>query len=121
MPISQAIMDVVIPATIVVPKATFIGVEEPEAHLTAFHTQMMLSGGSDVVHCQLFMSTHTGTTLDWFISLPDGHITSIEQFSTLFREQYIVNRAPPPVSYNLFDVRQYQGESLKDFLNRFEA
>jgi len=121
MPISQAIMDVVIPATIVVPKATFIGVEEPEAHLTAFHTQMMLSGGSDVVHCKLFMSTHTGTTLDWFISLPDGHITSIEQFSTLFREQYIVNRAPPPVSYNLFDVRQYQGESLKDFLNRFEA
>ena len=39
----------------------------------------------------------------------------------MFVEQYIVNKAPPLVSYDLFDVRQYQGESLKDFLNRFGA
>jgi len=39
----------------------------------------------------------------------------------MFREQYIANRAPPPISYDLFDVRQYQGESLKEFLNRFGA
>jgi len=32
-----------------------------------------------------------------------------------------VNKAPPLVSYDLFDIRQYQGESLKDFLNRFGA
>ena len=32
-----------------------------------------------------------------------------------------MNKAPPLVSYDLFDVRQYQGESLKDFLNRFRA
>jgi len=82
---------------------------------------MMLFGGSDAVHCKLFMSTLTGTALDWFVSLLDGHVTSFAQFSTSFREQYIVNRAPPPVSYDLFDVRQYQGESLKDFLNRFGA
>ena len=82
---------------------------------------MMLFGVSDAVHCKMFMSTLTGTTLDWFVSLPDGHVTSFSQFSTLFREQYIVSRAPPPVSYDLFDVRQYQGESLKDFLNWFAA
>ena len=39
----------------------------------------------------------------------------------LFREQYIVNRAPPPNSYDLFDVRQYQGETLKEFVNRLGA
>jgi len=49
MPFSQAIMDVVIPATFVGPKATFTGVEDHEAHLTAFHTQMMLIGGFDAV------------------------------------------------------------------------
>jgi len=42
-----------------------------------------------------------------------------DQFWTLFKEQYIVNQAPPLVSYDLFDVKQYQGEPLKDFLNRF--
>ena len=35
---SQAIMDVVIPATFVGPKATFTGIEDPNAYLMAFHT-----------------------------------------------------------------------------------
>jgi len=48
-------------------------------------------------------------------------MTSFPQLTKLFREQYIANRAPPPVSYDLFDVRQYQGESLKEFLNHFGA
>jgi len=76
MKFSQAIMDVVIPATFVGPKASFTGIEDPEAHLTAFHTQMVLVGGSDMVRCKLFKSTLVGTTMDWFISLPDGHVTS---------------------------------------------
>ena len=32
-----------------------------------------------------------------------------------------MNRAPPVVSYDLFDVRQNQGESLRDYLSRFGA
>ena len=100
-------MDVVIPATFVGPKATFTGMEDPEAYLTAFHTQMMLVGGSDAVRYKLFMNTLVETTMDWFISLPDGQVTSFAQLSTLFREQYIVNRAPLPNSYDLFEVRQY--------------
>jgi len=107
MAFSQAIMDFVILATFVGLKIAFTGVEDPEAHLTAFHNQMMLSGGFDAVHYKLFMSTLTDTTLDWFVNLPGRHVTSFAQFSTLFREQYIVNRAPLPVSYDLFDVRQY--------------
>jgi len=81
MPFSQAIMDIVIPGTFVGPKATFTCVEDPEAQLTAFHTQMMLVGGSDAVRCKLLMSTLAGTTLDWFISLPDGHVMSFAQLS----------------------------------------
>ncbi|XP_068462005.1 uncharacterized protein [Phaseolus vulgaris] len=95
--------------------------EDPEAHLTVFHTQMMLVGGSDAVRCKLFMSTLTGMAMDWFISLPDGHITSFAYLSQLFREQYLANRAPPPVLYDLFDVKQYQSETLKEYINRFGA
>jgi len=119
MPFSQSNMEAVIPPTFVGPKITFTGMEDPEAHLTAFHTQMMLVGGSDAVRCKLFMSTLTGMEMDWFISLPDGHVTTFAQLSQLFREQYIANRAPPPVSYDLFDVKQYQGETLKAYINRF--
>jgi len=59
--------------------------------------------------------------MDWFVSLPEGHITSFTQLSQLFREQYLANRAPPPVSYDLFDVKQYQGETLKEYISRFGA
>jgi len=70
------------------------------------------------VYCKLLMNTLAGATLEWFVSLPDGHITTY-QFATLFREQYLINRAPPRISYDVFDIKQYQGESLKKFLNRF--
>jgi len=64
MPFSQEIMDSVVPTNTVAVKASFTGVKDPEAHLTAFHTQMMLSGESDAVYCKVFMSTLSGTTLD---------------------------------------------------------
>jgi len=86
MPFLQEIMDVTIPTTFVGPKVVFTGSEDPEAHLTVFHTQMMLVGGTDVVRCKLFMSTLVGTAMEWFISLPDGHITSFAQLTKLFRE-----------------------------------
>jgi len=120
-PFSQEILEAVVPNTFAGPKVIFTRMEDPEAHLTAFHTQMVLVGGSDAVRCKLFMSTLKGMAMDWFISLPNGHITSFLQLSRLFREQYLANRAPPPVSYDLFDVKQYQGETLKEYINRFRA
>jgi len=63
MPFSQAIMDTPFLTTSLDPKVTFTGVEDPEAHLIAFHTQMMLTGGSDVVYCKLLMSTLAYATL----------------------------------------------------------
>ena len=81
----------------------------------------MLVGGSDAVRCKLFMSTLTGMAMDWFVSLPEGHITSFAQLSRLFREQYLANRAPAPVSYDFFDVKQSQGETLKEYISRFGA
>jgi len=46
-PFSQAILETVIPNTFTGPKVTFTGMEDPEAHLTVFHTQILLVGGSD--------------------------------------------------------------------------
>ena len=119
MSFSQAIIDTVLPTTSLGPKVTFTGIKDSEAHLTTFHTQMMLTRGSDAVYYKLLMSTLAGAALEWFISLPDGHITTFDQFATLFRAQYLINRAPPRISYDVFDIKQYQGETLKKFLNRF--
>jgi len=118
-PFWQAILETAIPSTFTGPKVTFPGVEDPKAHLTAFHTQMLLVGGSDAARCKLFMSTLMGMGMDWFISLPEGHVTCFAQLSRLFREQYLANRAPAPDSYDLFDVKQFQGETLKEYISRF--
>ena len=120
-PFSQAILETTIPNTFTGPKAMFTGTEDPEAHLTAFHTQMLLVGGSDAAKCKLFMSTLTRMAMDWFISLLEGHVTSFAQLSKLFRERYLANRTPAPVSYDLFDVKQFQGETLKEYISRFGA
>ena len=119
MPFSQAIMDTALPTTSMGSNVTFTGVEDSEAHFTTFHTQMMLIGGSDVVYCKLLMCMLAGAVLEWFVSLPDGHITTFDQFVTLFREQYLINKAPTWLSYDVFDIKQYHGESMKDYLNRF--
>ena len=62
MPFSDAIMDAVIPTTFVGPKATFTGVEDPEAHLMAFHRQMMLVGArSDVEQWPILLQKERST------------------------------------------------------------
>jgi len=78
MSFSQTMMDTALPTTSLGPKVTFTGVENPKAHLTTFHTQMMLTGESDAVYCKLLMSSLAGATLEWFVSLPDGHITTFD-------------------------------------------
>jgi len=93
-PFSTEIVELVIPVTLMGPKVTFTGMEDPEAHLAAFDTQMMLVGGSDAAQCKLFMSTLAGMVMEWFMSLPDGHVTLFPQLTKLFRAQYLANRAP---------------------------
>ena len=112
-------MDVVILANYITPKITFTGIEDPESHLTTFNAQMIISGGTDTIHCKMFIGTLTCTTLQLFVGLSDGHITSFDQFFELFREQFIIKQARPPVPFDLFGVKESQGEHLKDFLNRF--
>ena len=84
-PFSRAIMDEPVVVHHVAPRITFTGVEDSETHLTMFNAQMIISGGSDAIRCKMFMSAFTGTTIQWFSGLPDGHITSFAQFAKLFR------------------------------------
>ena len=112
-------MDELMPTHYVAPKIAFTGVEDPESHLTAFNAHMIISGRSNFMRCKMPMGTFTGTTIQWFSGLPDGHISSFAQFAKLFREQFHANRVKPLVLYDLFNVHHREGETLKDYLNRF--
>ena len=86
--------------------ASFTRIKDLENYLSTFNAQIIVSGGKNVIRYKMFMSTFTGTTLEWFSGLPDGHITFFAQFSRLFREQFSVNQVKPPKLYDLFNVRQ---------------
>jgi len=80
-------MEEPIPPHYITPKiAIFSGVEDPENHLKAFRAQMIISRGSDAVRCKMFMHTFTGTTLQWFSGILNGHITYFPEFSRMFKE-----------------------------------
>jgi len=105
-PFSQTIMDALMPPHYIMPKIIFTGVEDHESHLMAFNAQMIISRGLDAIHCKMFMGTFTITALQWFGGLPVGHITSFDQFSELFREQFSINQTKPSILYDLFSVKQ---------------
>jgi len=72
-------MDVPVPVPphYITPKIALLsGVEDPKNHLTTFKAQMIISGGSDAIRCMMLMGTFTGTTLQWFSGILNGHITS---------------------------------------------
>ncbi|XP_020218616.1 uncharacterized protein LOC109801874 [Cajanus cajan] len=71
------------------------------------------------VRCKLFMGTLKKAALDWFSGLPDRSITNFDVFSRLFMAQFAANKKKPPITSDLFDLKQQREESLKDFLQRF--
>jgi len=113
-------MEELVPPHFITPKIMpFTGIEDPDGHLKAFRAQMIIYGGSGTVRCKMFVWTLMGTTLQRFNGILDVRITSFQEFSNMFKEQFSANKIEPPRLADLFDVRQGEGESYKEYLNRF--
>ncbi|XP_020216882.1 uncharacterized protein LOC109800513 [Cajanus cajan] len=119
-PFSEAIEAEAIPRDHRIPQVEpFDGSQDPSQHLTDFRAQMLICRGSMEVRCKLFMGTLKKAALDWFSGLPDRSITDFDVFSRLFMAQFAANKKKPPITSDLFDLKQQREESLKDFLQRF--
>jgi len=57
--------------------------------------------------------------LKWFSGIPYGTVNSFRDFAIRFEEQVAANKVKPPHMNDLFDIKQKEGESLKEYLNRF--
>jgi len=119
-PLSVVIMAEIVPQHFIIPKIpSFTGNSDPEAHLKAFNTQMLVSGGSDAVRCKVFVGTLAGTTLKWFDSLPRSSISSFAMFARTFMERFAANKSKLPKMADLFDVKKNSDETLREYLNCF--
>ena len=92
----------------------FSGVEDPENHLKAFRAQMIIFVDSDALRCKMFMGVFTGTNLQWFSGILDGHITSFPQFSRMLKEQFSTNKVNPHNCMIFFMSNRGKGSHSKN-------
>ncbi|XP_057426079.1 uncharacterized protein LOC130719467 [Lotus japonicus] len=99
----------------------YSGKADPKEHLLYFNTKMVISAASDAVKCRMFPSTFKGTVMAWFTTLPRGSITNFHDFSSKFHVQFSTSKSKQVTIEDLYNVRQSDGETLKQYVKRFSA
>ncbi|XP_057444329.1 uncharacterized protein LOC130736523 [Lotus japonicus] len=100
---------------------TYSGKTDPKDHLLYFNTKMVISSASDAVKCRMFPSTFKGTTMAWFTTLPRGSITNFRDFSSKFLVQFSTSKIKQVTIDDLYNVRQSEGETLKQYVRWLSA
>jgi hypothetical protein len=98
---------------------TYTGVEDPAEHLDNYKTHMDLQGTPQELACRAFLLTLSGSAQDWFRKLLPGSITSFEDLRQKFVTQFLVGCKRKKPSSQLIAMHQKEGESLKDYVVRF--
>ena len=99
----------------------FDGVKDPVNHLNTYKNQMDLHGYQDPVQCRAFTTTLKGPALAWFNRIPLSSISSIRELSIAFVYHFIGAMTYRKPSYYLLTIKQGSQESLKSYVQRFNA
>ena len=82
---------------------------------------MELHGYQDPVRCRAFSITLKGPALAWFNRLPPSSISSFRELSIAFVSHFIGARTYRKPSYHLLTIKQSSQESLRSYVQRFNA
>ena len=111
-----------LPAKLRMPQVeAFDGVKDPVDHLNTYKNQMELHGYQNQVRCRAFEITLKGPTLTWFNRLPLSSISSFRELSIAFVSHFIGARTYRKPSYHLLTIKQSSQESLRSYVQRFNA
>ncbi|XP_059623038.1 uncharacterized protein LOC132266202 [Cornus florida] len=97
----------------------FDGTGDPSRHLDQYAKKMALDDRNDPWMCRVFPTSLTGAELEWFRNRPHKSIPDYVTLCTMFLAQYCGNKKQKKSIASLFTVRQKRGETLQDFLSRF--
>ena len=73
------------------------------------------------MRCRAFATTLKGPTLAWFNRIPPSSISSFKELSIAFVSHFIGAMTYRKPSYHLLTVKQGSQESLKSYVQRFNA
>ena len=121
-PFTSEVLHFPLPAKFRMPQVeAFDGVRDPVDHLNTYKNQMELHGYQDPVRCRAFATTLKGLALAWFNRLPPSSISSFRELSITFVSHFIRAITYRKLSYHLLTVKQGSQESLKSYVQRFNA
>ena len=99
----------------------FDGAKDPVDHLNTYKNQMELHGYQDPVRCRAFATTLKGPAMAWFNRIPPSTISSFRELSIVFVSHFIGAKTYRKPSYHLLTIKQGSQESLKSYVQRFNA
>ena len=99
----------------------FDGVKDLVDHLNTYKNQMELQRYQDPVRCRVFAITLKGPAIAWFNRIPPSTISSFRELSIAFVSHFIGARTYRKPSYHLLTIKQGSQESLKSYVQRFNA
>ena len=121
-PFTAEVLHFPLPEKFRVPQVeAFDGVRDPVDHLNTYKNQMELHGYQDPVRCRAFAITLKGPALAWFNRLPPSSISSFRELSIAFISHFIGARTYIKQSYHLLTIKQNSQESLRSYIQRFNA
>ncbi|GKU97126.1 hypothetical protein SLEP1_g10306 [Rubroshorea leprosula] len=98
---------------------TYDGTKDPDDHLHAFYSCMQAQNASDALMCKIFSSTLRGNARTWYYNLPLRSINSYIELASAFATKFSSRRLIRKTTFELMRVKQRDGESLKNFMSRF--
>ena len=121
-PFTAEILHFPLPAKFRMPQVeAFDGVKDPVDHLNTYKNHMELHGYQDPIRYRAFAITLKGPALAWFNRLPSSSISSFRELSIAFVSHFIGARTYRKPSYHLLTIKQGSQESLRSYVQRFNA
>ena len=98
---------------------SYDGTRDPFDHIATFKKTMHLQGVPDKIMCWVFPTTLKGSAQVWFSKIPPNSVSSFEELSKLFVNNFIGGQRHKCSSSNLLTIEQGENESLRSFITRF--
>ena len=121
-PFTAEVLHFPLPAKFRMPQVeAFDGVKYPVNHLNTYKNQMKFHGYQDPMRCRAFSITLKSPALAWFNRLPPSSISSFRELSIAFVSHFIRAKTYRQPSYHLLTIKQSSQESLRSYVQRFNA
>ena len=98
---------------------SYDGTRDPCDHIAIFKTTMHLQGVPDEIMCKAFPTTLKGPARVWFSKIPPNSVSSFDELSKLFVNNFIGGQRHKHSSSSLLTIEQGENESLRFFVTRF--